>query len=362
MSRRPHRDPMSVVERAYDLTETEDRWVAGLVEAAAPLLDEGTGVWGCVVDLSAPRPQRSPASVGGTEEWQRTWREGWWEQVVLAMPHDAVAHSTGFGPVAYASHVGAALARQIDTFEQFVESLGSKGIPGSFGRTVEVTAPRAFASYPESLAIVARDSTGHAVGIFANRAENATRPPTRITVRTWSRVAAHIVAAHRMRRRLGASPFDGAEAVITPRGRVVHAEGPASTPANLELLRNTAIGIDRARTARVRSTGEALELWRAVHEGRWSIADTFDHDGRRFLVVRENEPAADPAPALSRREQQVLDLLALGHSNTTIAYQLGLSTSSVATHIRRAAAKLNLPDTRELVRWARARRRPTDGT
>ncbi|MDQ3033769.1 MAG: helix-turn-helix transcriptional regulator, partial [Myxococcota bacterium] len=155
-------------------------------------------------------------------------------------------------------------------------------------------------------------------------------------------------------------PIAGAEAVFAPGGNIVHAIGAAQRPAAREALRQAAIDIDRARTSNVRGTDEALELWRALHLGRWSVLDTFDTDGRRFLVARENAPAADPAPSLSRREQQVLDLLALGHSNKVIAYDLGISVSSVATHLRRAATKLGVVGTRELIRWARMRARPRD--
>ena len=136
MSMKAPRDPMSVVERAYELTGPEERWVAGLLAAAAPLLAEGPGIWGCVVDLASAPPQRSAASVGGDADWQRTWRSGGWERAVLSMPREVVAASISFGPVAYASHVGAALGQQIDTFEQLLAVGGSKGIAAMFGRRV----------------------------------------------------------------------------------------------------------------------------------------------------------------------------------------------------------------------------------
>lgn len=361
---RKRRDPIEVVEAAYDLRAPEPLWLERLVEAARPLLDDGCGVMGMVVDLSGDGPHaRAPVGLGGTPEWRLRWRQDWYERVIEPMPRELLARLLSFGPVTYGSIAGRAAAQGIDTMGEYLEVLAARGIRGEvFGHTVpERGAPRGI-SYPEALIVTAIDASGHGVGIGGSRASIAKRPPTRLELRTWTRVAAHIGAAHRIRRRLlGGAPLDGAEAVVTPRGRVVHAEGQALAPRTLEGLRRTALEIDRARTTRARASDDPLDLWRALHDGRWSLVDTFDSDGRRFLIARANEPATDPAPALSRREQQVLDLLSLGHSNKLIAYDLGISVSSVATHLRRAGAKLRLQTTRDLVRWARARARPVDG-
>ncbi|WP_236517473.1 helix-turn-helix transcriptional regulator [Sandaracinus amylolyticus] len=355
---------MSVVERAYDLEAPEELWVEGLLASAAPLLDAGHGLMGCVFDFTGPEGAphaRSAAAVAGPEEWTTGWRAGWWQHVVHGLPRQVWIDALSFGPVAYASHAAEGVAQRIATFEEMLTTLGSKGFAHLFGRTFTPAPESRYVSYPEALGVIASDPAGHSVGIFANRSANVVRPAGRVLRRTWSRVAAHVAAAHRLRRRLGTgSPLERADVVMAPGGRVVHAEGEAAQPERLEMLRHAAIAIDRARTTRVRATDEAFELWRALHDGRWSITDTFDHDGRRFLVARENEPASDPAPSLSRREQQVIDLLALGHSNKLIAYDLGISTSSVATHLRRAADKIGLSTTRDLVRWARGRRRPLE--
>jgi len=46
---------------------------------------------------------------------------------------------------------------------------------------------------------------------------------------------------------------------------------------------------------------------------------------------------------LTLRERQVLAYAGLGHSNKVIAYELGLSTSTVSTHLARARRKMQLP-------------------
>ena len=362
---RKWRDPIGVVEAAYDFRAPEPLWVERMVEAARPILDDGCGVLGFTVDLKAPDGEiaRSPVALGGSASWRRRWRPDWWARFVEPMPRDLLTRLVMFAPVAYVSIAADAVRDQIDTLPQYLELLASRGVSGDvFGRPLAASGPSIGLFFPDAFALQAIDSSGHGVVLAANRATPAKRPPSRADMRAWNRVVSHIAAAHRIRRRLaGRGPMEGAEVILSPRGRVVHAEGNAVAPEALEMLRSAALGMDRARTAKVRATDDALEMWRALHDGRWSVVDTFDTDGRRFLIARANEPAAAPAPSLSRREQQVLDLLSLGHSNKLIAYDLGISVSSVATHLRRAATKLRLQSTRDLVRWARARRRPDEG-
>jgi len=83
---------------------------------------------------------------------------------------------------------------------------------------------------------------------------------------------------------------------------------------------------------------------------RWSLVDRFDSDGRRFLVARRNEPDVRDPRALSPRERQVAAFAALGHSNKLIAYTLGLSASTIATHLAAAMRKLAVRSRVELAR------------
>lgn len=359
------RDAMAVLEAAYDLRAPEPLWLEGLLEAARALLDDGHGMMACIADFegSPQQPLRTPVALGGSLEWQRRWRRDWWEDALLRMPVEALVAVASFAPVSYGTHAIAAVARRYETLDVLLQDLAAQGYARTLGRFASTMPPSARDGRvlaPEALQVFASEPTGHVVAIVANRAEPAAHPPSRRVLRDWSRIAAHVAAAFRLRRGVAALRARD-EAVFSPNGRVLHAEGPAASRDAIAALREAAIAVDRARTAAVRGTDEALELWRALHEGRWSIVDVFDNDGRRFLVARANEPASAPAPALSRREQQVVDRLALGHSNRMIAYELGISASSVATHLRRASAKLRLSSTRELVRWPRARRRPTDG-
>jgi two-component system response regulator NreC len=81
------------------------------------------------------------------------------------------------------------------------------------------------------------------------------------------------------------------------------------------------------------------------------------HRGRPFVRVGSETPAAaaeapGPAPALSPRERQVLELLAHGHTNREIAARLTLSVKTVETHRARLSDKLGLHRRADLVRVA----------
>jgi two-component system response regulator NreC len=72
----------------------------------------------------------------------------------------------------------------------------------------------------------------------------------------------------------------------------------------------------------------------------------------------KGEPAARtrsqaPGMVLSRRELEVVRLIARGHTNREIADELGLSVRTVETHRANAIAKLGLETRSELVAWAR---------
>ena len=59
-----------------------------------------------------------------------------------------------------------------------------------------------------------------------------------------------------------------------------------------------------------------------------------------------------PSSPLSRRELQVLTLIAEGNTNKLIAEQLGISVRTVETHRERVMRKLNAQGTAALTKWA----------
>jgi DNA-binding CsgD family transcriptional regulator len=69
-----------------------------------------------------------------------------------------------------------------------------------------------------------------------------------------------------------------------------------------------------------------------------------------YIVARENVPTPSGPAALTERERQVLRWAKLGHHNKLIAYELGISDSTVRFLITRAAAKLGVHDRVDVLR------------
>lgn len=94
---------------------------------------------------------------------------------------------------------------------------------------------------------------------------------------------------------------------------------------------------------------DASALWTALVEGRWSLYDRFHAEGRRCLVARRNAPHHQASRALTAAERQVVGCVAHGCANKLVADAMGLSGSTVATHLTTAMRKLGVSTRTELV-------------
>jgi two-component system response regulator NreC len=94
-------------------------------------------------------------------------------------------------------------------------------------------------------------------------------------------------------------------------------------------------------------SAELLAAIRAVHRGQ-----AFVHVGADGPASATAPRRPGPAPALSPRERQVLELLAHGHTNREVADRLVLSVKTVETHRARLSDKLGLHSRADLVRLA----------
>jgi len=214
----------------------------------------------------------------------------------------------------------------------------------------------------DMLGVLAVDPGGSIVTLVVPQRKVVATTPAR--TQTWARLAAHLAAAHRLRRwaRNGklaeissfADAEGVAEAVLTPDGRIQHALDAAKPLVARAALRAAAVAIDRAKAVRRRSPSQAVALWRALVEARWSLVDQFDRDGRHFLVACRNDVKVLGLKSLSSRERQVASFCALGHSNKLIAYELGLSVSTVSTHLHRAMRKLGARSRLEFIAATRS--------
>ena len=160
----------------------------------------------------------------------------------------------------------------------------------------------------------------------------------------WSRIAAHMAAAHRLRTQLSANELrsaETAEAVLAPNGRVEHATDEAKEDAARETLAEGVRMLDRARSTRRRGDPRSRAL-RVARAARRAV-DThryFESDGKRYVLARRNAPVPRGLDALTARECQALGFAQLGHSNKLIAYEMGVAASTVAVLLFRAAKKL----------------------
>jgi DNA-binding NarL/FixJ family response regulator len=167
---------------------------------------------------------------------------------------------------------------------------------------------------------------------------------------TWSRMCAHLATAWRLRRRLG-TPKAAIEAVVSRTGRILDATGQASARGQRERLTAGAKAIDKAKgKLRKRDPEAALELWRGLISGRWSLIEHADMDDATVLVAHQNDPASPDPRGLSPRQRAIVELVLTGVSNKHVAYTLGLGSATVATHLQHALRKLGLANRIELMR------------
>ncbi len=92
---------------------------------------------------------------------------------------------------------------------------------------------------------------------------------------------------------------------------------------------------------------ELLTAIRAVHGGRLFIS--MPNGGSEALLRAEQDSTTN---TLSEREQQVLQMLAEGHTNKEIGVKLDLSVKTIETYRARIASKLQLRTRADIVRYA----------
>jgi len=161
---------------------------------------------------------------------------------------------------------------------------------------------------------------------------------------------AHFAAMVRLRSGLRApDPSEGADAVVSPAGKLLHATRSAA--GEKETLIDAVLRAERARgPLRRRSPDEAVSIWRALVEGKYTLVECVERDGKRLLFARKNPAQVRGLSALTTNEAACAYFTALGHSQKFIAYELGLSLSASARTTRSAIQKLRLGSPEELVR------------
>ena len=313
-------DLIDTVEAAYRVERPTVEWLTGILASLQPLLDDGVGLYGHTyeVDGSLRLVGATFASLGCSEGVQAAL------PVVLEQGQD-------FVHAAYLqSDVGCASAMP-----------GWRGsVQSDLARSMGVL---------DSWGINGRNLDRRGVVVIANR--RRVEPLPERTAGLFTRIAAHLAAAARLRRRLGDIGGEAVlEAVMTPDGHVEHAIGEAKTRTSMAALAEAtrARESSRRRISR-RDSDHALDAWKGRVAARWTLVDSFEKDGRRFVLARENELRVPSRGDLSPRERQVLASAALGRTNKEIAYDLGIAHATVRVLIARAAQKLRARSRDELL-------------
>jgi DNA-binding CsgD family transcriptional regulator len=318
-------DILAVIEAAYRLDVPGPEWLRDLAAATNALVGQGLGLLGFEyqVDPKLRLKVGDAATIGIPEELLGPLRG-----TLESLPPSYVAKTFACCECTTQSEASDAEIREANrlSMEMMEQMFGVRDI----------------------LIVGGMDPSG--CGVYMGAwLPNATRLPDDVR-ETWCRVAVHMVAARRLRARLAqheANVADTADAVLTPDGKVDHAEGEAREDEAREALRSAVGELERARgPLRLSDPGAAVAEWKGLVSARWTLVEHFEADGKRYLVARRNDVRLAGVRLLADRERQVVAHAALGHSNKLIAYELGISDSTVRVLLHRAGKKLEA-DTRE---------------
>ncbi|MDB4964228.1 MAG: hypothetical protein JWP01_4227 [Myxococcales bacterium] len=330
-SRREAANPIEVIEAAYDLGASPHDWLASITRAIRPLLEGGRGVSAYTFDMAKP---------------MKAWLQN---EVVVDLPPGYLALQRAF----QLSAPGTAEAMHVipEPLDGLVEATRKAGFGNILEDPVLVGHFREM-NVRDYVAFLTIEPGGRGICINAGQVEERTFDLR--TRHVWSRVSAHVAAARRLREALVAADAAPVEAMLTPSGKLEHAEGDGKTTTARAVLREAVRQQERARGRMRRDDpAQATEAWKALVSGRWSLVDHYERGGRRYIAARRNDHTLPDPRALTPRERVVVQLAALGKSNKLIAYEIGLSASTVATHISAAMRKLRVKSRVELIELAR---------
>lgn len=323
MSRRL--DWVSLIEKSYDLESDGATWLRRIFDESVPLL-EGVDAtaWSFHCTPTTFRLQHFPRGSSkaielGVRAFHRLGTRSWLD-LVYRSGHVVDTASNACFP------------HQPDMRDLFEK------VFGRYARDVLMVGAHSGMGQGVVLATMLKD---HAVPTLAQR-------------KRWPQIAAHIGAGLRLRAAVAGLPLDAptTEAIFEPSGKLCEARHGATEQTARARLREAVLRIDQARTVVGRSDPDgAMDAWEGLVDGRWSLVDRFDSDGRRFIVAVRNDPGYPDPRGLSLRERQVAEFVGLGQSSKEVAYTLGLSLSAVTNAASAAMTKLGLSGRAELAAY-----------
>jgi DNA-binding CsgD family transcriptional regulator len=313
-------DYVSIVEACYRSTDLDEEWLDGVLMAARPLLDLGGGIALSLV-------QEGPLG----------------RKVVL---------SQGAGPVSDMLRRSWPVLEQLDsdTYRRFFYPrqtvVSAAALVGDFSPPIQgvFASLMAQAGAEDLLGMLGYPAEGWAFALFVAVDHGAVTPAIRNALR---RLRIHVEASLRLRL------FSSAEsvAVIRPDGKLEHVRDGALDESQREAIGAQAVCIDRARTQEGRANSErALSVWHALVEGRFSLVERVESDGRRYYHAFENAPHVRAQRAITETEAVVLSLTLRGLSGKEVSYSTGLSQARISSALALAAERLGFARREDLLR------------
>jgi DNA-binding CsgD family transcriptional regulator len=332
-------DLVSLVEAAYLREVSLDKWLENLVKVADKSLSGGRGVFGVVMDGGGAVEEKGYAP-GARPNVIATSISGMPDRIL-----EAAAPLLEFAPN-----------------EMLMERYQTAGPVGTlssvFAKHHDFDHRLSATGFADALYLRANGGPGVEL-VLSIPADRPIRLPGARKL-LLSYVASHIKTAYRLRSKqtdIGSEGTD-VEAIMSPDGTIEHASGEAATDDSRAVLRAAARACVRAKS-KERDVDDATALgeWKALFNGRWSVIDHFDTDGKMFVIACRNEPEMPQAKGLTPREMLVADLAAQGYSNKEIHYELGWPLSTIASCLASAILKLGVTSRTALVRVLSSGRR-----
>ena len=326
---------IDLIEVAYDLEISDSTWLPTVVETGAPILDQGLGIY--AADFVHPAADGGGAQVTVNSTHLHSLPEDYPERFDVARSLVPPGVYQKVSPPGFAGTWSEMTKDYPEISKACLEALGCGDLLG----------------------ISASDPNGVGVHINAPLPE-ASRLTPRVRER-WQMVGAHIASAFRLRQGLKTLAADSrrahtdlprnAEAVLDLEDfRIVGQAGRAEGNRVLKTLRGAARSVDQARGAlRGDDPQKALEIWKALIGGRWTMVDWFDTDGRRFVLAIPNSPELGDPRGLTEQESQVVNYLLLGDTSKVAAYRLGISPSRVSGLLNSAMRKLGVSTKAQMI-------------
>lgn len=331
-------DPGAILDHVYDLELPSRAWISAITEQLNPMMTGGNGTLGSILkmneQLQVPvlSPHEADAEVPAFHQFLKMTEQ------LFPSSHD----SQHLGQLFAASGMGTlSVDRQgAGARKVFLDEFRRHGIIDAAGLIVPHLSSRTFI-------------------FFTARQKETTEVPTRAK-RRWVDLQNHIAAVYGLREKLENEQFQETDAVWFDTSGDCVERGPTYDPEIRERLRQAVLKRERSRSGHTASRRiDLADYWDAVLSGQWVILDRFDTDGRRYVIALPVSEMGDKIRGLSQREREVLDLMADGHANKSIAYELGISTTAISSHLNNIYRKLGIDGRTDIVRLAQ-RVRSTD--